>query len=76
MIKAAHPDWKVQLWYVNSNSISVPAETLNHAIVFVDSGKDPLLGGVKVFIESTAKDYNQAMSSYVGQPVYGWSFDF
>ena len=76
MIKAAHPDWKVQLWYVNSNAISGPAENLNHAIVLVDSGTPPALGGIKVFIESTAKDYNEALNSYAGQSVSGWSYDF
>lgn len=71
MIKAAHPEWKVQFWYVNLDSISNPSDTIDHAIVYVDNGKD-----VKYFIETTTDDADSALNRYVGKQVYGWAFDF
>lgn len=71
MIKAAHPEWKVQFWYVNTDSISNPSDTIDHAIVYVDNGKD-----VKYFIETTTDDADAALNRYAGKQVYGWAFDF
>ncbi len=70
MIKATHPGWKVQLWAVNSNSISNPGTEVNHAILYVDNGED-----IKLFIETTSNNPDNAMNYYNGKEVSGWAFD-
>ena len=71
VIKAAHPDWKVQFVAVNTNSLSSQSSSINHAILYIDNNN-----GLQMSVETTAKDADTAMSYYNRQNVYGYHFDF
>jgi len=70
MIKAAHPEWKVQMLLVDADPTSPPV-LFNHFILYVENGP-----GMHVYVETTLKDPDEAMSIYDGKQIYGKSFDF
>ena len=69
MLKSAHPEWTVKIWYVNSNSISTAPDSINHAIISVKTDR------FTEFIETTIDDPDQALSTYDGKHIEGWSFE-
>jgi hypothetical protein len=79
MLKAAHPEWTVKVWYVNTDAISDASNSIDHMIVSVEYPQHNYLTGqqenVRQYIETTLDDPDQAISRYNGQKIYGWSFE-
>ena len=71
VIKAAHPDWKVRIMFIDSESSFASPSAINHAMLYVNNN-----AGISTYIETTAQDADTALSYYQNKTVYGWSFDF
>ena len=64
ILKAAKPEWKIQIVYMDTTNIKNP-NSINHALVYVDTGS------YKTFIETTSKT---TMNPYY-EGMYAWYFD-